>query len=87
MIPVLSISCDYKNHVTFDDTICIDCKITEFNGVRMTVSYVITEKESKKLVMKAETKHCFTNTSLRPCNLKKYYLEAYNVLMDLTEKD
>lgn len=85
MIPVLGVNCNYKHHVTFEDVICIKCSIQEFNGVRMTVSYVITNKANGNLVMEAQTKHCFTTTTLRPCNLKKHYLEAYNKLMDLVE--
>lgn len=87
MIPVLSVQCDYKNHVTFDDILCIDCTVTEFTGVRMAVEYILTDKKTGKLVMTAKTKHCFTTTNLRPCNLKKHYLEAYNTFMDLSKKN
>ncbi len=82
-IPVLGVSCEYKHHVGYDDIICINCKIKEFTGVRMTVSYVVTKKDSGELVMNAETKHCFTNKNLRPCNLKKYYPKAFEVLTSL----
>ena len=71
-IPVLGVSCTYKNHVTFEDVILIHTKITEYTGVRMTVKYEIENKKDGKIVLLGETKHCFTNRELKPINLKKY---------------
>ena len=71
-IPVLGVNCEYKNHVTFDDTIIIAVDIKTYSGVRLTVGYEIKDKKTEKLVLKGETKHCFTNKMLKPINLKKY---------------
>ena len=71
-IPVLGVSCEYKNHVTFGDTIIIDLTVKEYNSVRMTVEYNITDKKTGKVVLIGQTKHCFTNRELRPISLKKY---------------
>ena len=70
-IPVLEVNCEYKHHITFEDTILIKPYIKEYNGVRMTVGYEVKEKNTGKEVILAETKHCFTNKDLRPINLKK----------------
>ena len=74
-IPVLGVNCEYKQHVTFDDILQIDVKVKEYNGVRMTISYNVIDKKTGNTVIKAETKHCFTNKSLRPINLKKHFPE------------
>lgn len=71
-VPVLSVNCAYKHHVTFSDIICIDPFVKEYNGVRMTVGYDVTEKKTGKTVIIAETKHCFTDINLKPINLKKF---------------
>lgn len=71
-IPVLGVNCDYKYHVTFGNTILINVFAKEYNGVRMTMGYNVTEKETGKIVLTGETKHCFTNKNLKPINLKKY---------------
>ena len=84
-IPVLGVSCDYKHHVTFGDTIMIEMFVKEYSGVRMTVAYNITNKETEQLIMVAETKHCFTNRDLRPINLKKYapgFSDKFQMLLD-----
>ena len=77
MIPVLGVQCDFKHHVTFNDTILIDVSIKAFNGVRLVMQYTITEKNSGNLVLVGETKHCFTNTDLKPINLKKHFANIY----------
>ena len=71
MIPVLGVNCSFKHHVTFSDTILIHVFIKEYNGVRLTMGYSITEKESRNIVLTGETKHCFTNHALTPIRLHK----------------
>lgn len=85
-IPVLGVTCDYKHHVTFGDTILIRPFVKEFNGVRMTVGYEVTEKESGKTVVEVETRHCFTGHNLRPVNLKKKSAEFYQMFIRLMEE-
>ena len=87
MIPVLEVNCKYKYHVTAFDTILIEVKIIEFNGVKMTVKYIVTNKENGNLVMEAETKHCFTNSNLRPINTKKEYQGIYDLFISVLETE
>lgn len=85
-IPVLGVSCTYKYHVTFEDTILVQAKITEYTGVRMKVEYEVVDKKTGKVVLLGETKHCFTDRSLKPINLKKYAPEISKKFEDLLEK-
>lgn len=82
-IPTLEVNCKYKHHVTSGDTIIIKPKITEFNGVRMTVSYEVTEQKTGKVVIEAWTRHCFTNRELRPINMKKKDETVNKIFEDL----
>ena len=84
-IPVLGVNVSYKYHVTFDDTIIIHVFAKEYNGVRMTVGYNVTDKKTGKTVLTGETKHCFTNRELRPVNLKKYKQEFSKKFEDLLD--
>ncbi len=70
-IPVINVNCNYKTHVTFNDIIVISVSIKEYTGVRVVIHYELTNKKTGNIVMIAETKHCFTNSSIRPINLKK----------------
>ena len=78
MIPVLGVNCSFKQHVTFDDIIIIEPYIKDFNGVRLTVGYNVTNKENGNVVLTGETKHCFTDTSLRPIRLQKSFPDIYD---------
>ena len=55
-IPTLEVNCQYKNHVTSGDVIIIKPIITEYNGVRMTVSYKVIDSKTRKEIIKAFTK-------------------------------
>ena len=85
-IPVLGVNCQYKYHVTFGDTILINVFVKEYSGVRMTVGYEVKDKETGKIVLTGETKHCFTNIELRPINLKKYNPQFSSKFENLVEK-
>lgn len=86
MIPVLGVNCDFKHHVTFDETILIKLFVKEFNGVRLTMSYTATEKNSGEIVFTGETKHCFTDTNLKPLRLQKAKPNFYEKFNNLKEK-
>ena len=84
-IPVLGVSCDYKYHATYGDTILVHTFAKEYSGVRLTMGYEIKDKETGKLFLTAETKHCFTNKNIKPINLKKYSPEFSEKFQSLLE--
>ncbi len=85
-IPTLEVNCIYKYHVTSGDTIIIEPAVTEFNGVRMTVTYNVTDEKTGKTVVEAYTKHCFTDRTLRPVNMKRKSEKIYNIFEGLLVK-
>ena len=82
MIIVLGASCEYKIPARFGDWIVVIPKITEFNGFKMTVSYRVVNKEDGSLLAVGETKHCFTDLSLKPVRTKKDHPEIYKIFYD-----
>lgn len=83
-IPVLSVYCEYKHHVTFDDILQIKVYIKEYNSVRLTIGYDVRDKKTGNIVILAETKHCFTDKNLKAVNLKKHLPEFDKKLKDLS---
>ena len=77
MIPVLGVNCKFKHHVTFDNVILIKVSVKDFNGVRLIISYEVTDKNTSDLVLTGETTHCFTDDKLKPVNIKKHYPEIF----------
>lgn len=70
MIPVLSVSCQYKYAVRFNDTVCIKLKLEEFNGLKFKISYRITQKETGDIRALAESSHFFVNNDFKPIRIK-----------------
>ena len=86
MSPVLGVSCQYKHHVTFGDTVEVSAYIKEFSGVKFTVAYWIYNKETDLLCVSGESNHCFTDSNLKPLNIKKHHNDVYEKFMNLVEK-
>jgi acyl-CoA thioester hydrolase len=85
MSPVLSVSCQYKQHVTFGDIIEIHAYIKEFTGVKFTVGYEIYNKRNNNLCVSGESNHCFTDSNLKPLNIKKHHIDVYEKFINLIE--
>ena len=85
MSPVLGVSCQYKQHVTFGDIIEIKAYIKDFSGVRFTVAYEIHNKKTGALCVVGESNHCFTDPNLKPLNLKKHFNDVYEKFINLIE--
>ena len=84
--PVLSVSCEYKSMVHFDDTVVIETKILEYNGIRMKVEYRMTDKETGELRSVAISEHCFLSRSGKPISLKRSYPELDTKFFDYYEE-
>ena len=85
-IPTLEVNVRFINYVTSGDIILITPKIIEYNGVRMTVDYEVINKQNKKIVVEAYTKHCFTNNFLKPINMKKNNVEINKIFVKLLQE-
>ena len=81
IIPVLSVNCQYKSMVRYDDIVDIYTKITKFSGVRMMIGYRVLDSETGELRCTGETTHCFLNGDYKPVRMKREYPELYEVFM------
>lgn len=84
--PVIGIEGDYKMTTTFDDIINIKVGIKEFKGVKLVISYVMTNAKTGDLVFSGISKHCFLNKDNKPVILKKDYPDFDSALKNLIEK-
>lgn len=82
--PVLNVSCDYKLSTVFSEKIAISVAVKEFKGVKLFLSYVMTNEEGK-VVCTGTTSHAFLNTQGRPIRMKQEYPEFYQCLIDMAE--
>ena len=83
--PVLSIAVEYHSMVHFDDTVVIQTKLVKYNGIKMEVEYVMTDKETGELRTTARSSHCFLNRSGKPISLKRSYPELDTKFFEMKE--
>lgn len=83
LIPVLSVSCEYKRPARYEDIILIDVKVKEYTGVKLIMEYEITNKETGELLLTGESKHCFTDVNLKPLSLKKAKPDMHEMFVKL----
>lgn len=81
--PVIGVECQYKHPTTFDDEVEITVGVDEFKGVRLVISYTMTNASTGDLVLTGKTMHCFTDTNGKPINLKKLFPKLDCILRDI----
>lgn len=89
--PVMSVSCEYKSMVHFDDRVIIIPKIEVFTGVKLNISYRVVDASTMEVKTTGVSTHCFLNKSGRPVSLKRENEEMYHALeefigVDILEK-
>lgn len=79
--PVVSIKLEYVKPVKFDDYVLIDMKVIKYTGVKMIFEYVIRDKKTNDIMVKAESSHCFTNGK-SVISFKREYPEFHKIIED-----
>jgi acyl-CoA thioester hydrolase len=67
--PVVGIECEYKESTRFAESVEIDVKITAYTGVRYNIEYEMRNTETKNLIARGKSKHCFINEKGRPIKI------------------
>ena len=68
-----------------EDTVVIHTKLVKYNGIKMEVEYIMTDKETGELRTKARSSHCFLNKSGKPISLKRSYPEIDTKFFEFKE--
>ena len=79
--PVVSIKLDYVKPVHFDDYVLIDMKVIKYTGVKMIFEYVIRDKNTNDVMVRAESSHCFTDGK-NVISFKREYPEYHKIIDD-----
>ena len=78
--PVLAVNCEYKTMARFGDTVQITARVTEYNGVRLTLAYEVRGAQSGALHAAGESRHCFIGRDGRPTSLRRSWAALDEVL-------
>ena len=86
--PLLSVNCKYKFGSTFGDSVEIKTKVKKYNGVKITIEYIMTKVGTGEIVATGETELCFINfKTRRPIILKKENLELDQLMKKALEEN
>ena len=81
LIPVLSVDCQYKTMVHYNDIVDIYTRIIKFNGVKMTIAYRVVNHVTGEIRCTGETSHAFLNREYRLVRLKREYPDLYELFI------
>lgn len=84
---VTGVQCTYKSPIAFGDTVVVESAVTQYSPARMTVSYVMRNKESGKVCTIAKSNHCYVNMQGRPVSLKKTLPEVYALFEEYVNEE
>lgn len=87
MIPVLSVSCQYKYAVKFNETVCIKMKMEDFTGLKFKISYRVTDKESGDIRVIGESAHFFVDDNFKPIRVKNVNPKIYDTFNSIVGVD
>ncbi len=73
--PVVSVNCEYKHPTTYSDKIEIEVALTQYTGVKLSLSYVMRNADTRVIVAVASSSHCFIDEKGRPIVVKKHFPE------------
>lgn len=85
IIPVLSVSADYKSMVRFGETVIIQTTISSYNGVKLALDYQVTDQETGDLRTMGSSLHCFLNEAGRPVSLKRTAPVIHQLFLDASK--
>lgn len=80
MLPLLELKCTFKGFARYEDEIEINTYIKEHTGTRLLFHYYVCKVGSDKILTDGETLHVWTNSNLKPVNIKKYCPEISELI-------
>lgn len=78
--PIVEVTCQYKGMVRFGDSVNIAVRVVKCNGVKLVLSYEITNAATGELCTLAETVSCFMSRDGTILSLRKAYPAIYEAL-------
>ena len=83
--PVLGVKAQYKSMVRFGDSVEITPHIEVYNGIKLTISYLVADAATKDIRCLGQTRHCFLNAEGKPVSLKRSYPHYHELLLKLQQ--
>ncbi|MBF7096188.1 acyl-CoA thioesterase [Alkalibacter mobilis] len=86
-LPVLHVDCTYKSPARFGDEFVIKLGVEDFTGLRISMTYVVEDPDSKEIFAMGKSKHAFLDENLKPLRLKQNFPEVYKIFFNIKKED
>ena len=83
IIPVVSVSCNYKRMVHFGDELDIVVRISKYNSAVLECEYEVKDSLTQELCTTGKSSHCFLDTEGKLTRLKRTNPEAHEAFQRL----
>lgn len=80
LLPLLELRCKFIGVCKYEDEIVIKTHIEEHTGTRLLFHYDVCKAGGGRVLAEGETLHVWTNSGLKPVNIRKYRPEIYELL-------
>ena len=87
IIPVLAVTCDYKEMIRYEDQVRIEVTIDHYTGTRLEFSYHIYNQTTENLLTTGTSKHCFLDKETnRLLQLRRSHPEIHRIFSETFER-
>ena len=80
MLPLLELKCTFKSFARYEDEIVVRTHIKDHTGTRLLFHYEVCKAGESRVLTEGETLHVWTDSSLKPVNIKKYRPEIHKLI-------
>lgn len=81
-LPLISLKCEFKGASRYEDEVIIKTKLKDITFTRVVFHYEVYVEGGSKAITSGETEHAWTNSQLKPVNIKKHAPEIFNLLQE-----
>jgi acyl-CoA thioester hydrolase len=86
MLPVISVSAEYRKGLKFGDTFNVTTTLTKLTNVKITLQYEIRNSSTNELCVTGESVHGFVNNDFAPIAIRKFYPEVFTLFKETLQE-
>ena len=79
MIPVLSVTSNYRSMTRFGDEFIVKLKIEKYNGIKLQIIYEIVDSKTLEVRNTGSSSHCFIDMNEKVISLKKTHPDMHEI--------
>lgn len=85
-LPLIGLSCEFKGASRYEDEVIICTSLKSITYTRIVFHYEVYVQGNSKAITMGETEHAWTDSNLKPINIKKHAPEIYSLLQEALQE-